>query len=188
MSPEHAAPVASVTKWHSTPGDILTAIQQAEAGVSALKGLGTVAGIQRAFTLDGRLVGDIGELIIARHYEIVENEKPKGHAHDLFAMVGDKKKGVQVKLRRAATTKIVFKYQPEVLIVLKFKKDWSEWQEVYHGSGSVITAGGVTINGDRRLLDKDDEPTNLGFTLAQLREHRSSDSSPELTPRSQGSD
>ena len=159
--------------WNDTPTDILNAIKRAQAGVSELQKLGTASGIDRKFTLDGRLVGDIGELVVARHFKIVEHEKPPGHAHDLYAMIGSKKLGVQVKLRREAKTgKIEFKYQPQVLIVLDFKKDWSQWRIVFHGSGTLIAHNGITI-GENSRLKNGKTPTQLGLSLAELeRQHQ----------------
>lgn len=159
--------------WNDTPTDILNAIKRAQTGVSELQKLGSASGIDRKFTLDGRLVGDIGELVVARHFKIVEHEKPPGHAHDLYAMIGAKKLGVQVKLRREAKTgKLEFKYQPQVLVILKFKKDWSQWQIVFHGSGRVIAGDGVTVAQDFRLKQGTKSVT-LNFSLAELeRQHQ----------------
>jgi Family of unknown function (DUF6998) len=174
-------------QWKKTPNDILEEIKKAEAAVSELQKIAVCSGITRKFTLDGRLVGDIGELIIARYFQIVKSEKPKGHAHDLFAKVGSKKLGVQVKLRREATTgKLEFKYQPEVLIVLGFKKDWSRWRFIFHGSGRVINSQAITVRaGDFRLM-KGKRAKLLKFSLEELEErHRGGKfSSPTLKLKS----
>jgi len=125
----------------------------AENAVRALQAIARTEGVERKFTLDGRLVGDIGELIVARFFEIVRNEKPAGHAHDLFAMVSGRKRGVQVKLRRESKTgRLEFKYQPEILISILFKKDWSQWRILYHGAGKAITAPGVVVGADLRFM------------------------------------
>jgi hypothetical protein len=173
---------SNVPQWNDTPSDIRKAIKRAEAGVAQLRKLSLASGIERKFTLDGRLVGDIGELIVARHYHIVPNAKPKDHAHDLYAMVHGRKLGVQVKLRREATGKLEFKHQPEVPIVLQFSKDWSRWREVYHGSGSVVARNGITVDKNHRLK-KGGRATTLGFSLEELRRQRPRRESSKLAPK-----
>lgn len=137
--------------WNRTPTDIWEAINLAQKGVAKLQKIGDALGIKRKFTLDGRLVGDIGELIVARYFKI-ENAKPKGHAHDLCAKINGKEVGVQVKLRCQARGKVGFKYRPQVLIVLEFTEEWSKWRIVFHGSGKVIRGKDITVGADHRLM------------------------------------
>ena len=108
-------------RWRKTPSDIRNAIKQTEKGVAELQRLANAAGLERKFTLDGRLVGNIGELIVFRHFKNIETAKTVGHVHDLNAVIGKKKVGIQVKLRRAAkTAKIEFKSRPDLLMALEF--------------------------------------------------------------------
>lgn len=128
-----------VYEWWKTPQDILQVLLTLEQSVSELEKIGHKDGLKRKFTLDGRLVGDVGELIVARHFRIVPNKKPEGHTHDLFAKIGKREYGVQVKLRRAAgNAKILFKSIPEILVVIYFKRDWSEWRMAYNGPGRIL--------------------------------------------------
>lgn len=148
-----------MSDWKKTPEDILNAIKKAEVGVEALQRLANAEKLDREFTLDGRLVGDIGELIVARHFDVLE-EKPKGHAHDLLAHINGKKLGVQVKLRRKTTRsgKIEFRRKPDILIVIQMSENWGEWRIVYHGSGDILFKIGakcvlpITANNEGRFM------------------------------------
>jgi hypothetical protein len=171
--------------WRPTPPDILAAIQRLEEAVGHLTVLGKSIGLDRKFTLDGRLVGDIGELIVARHYEVVKHDKPKGHAHDLFAMVDGKKVGVQVKLRREADGGFEMKFLPDVLIVLQFQGDWTRWREIYHGSGTVLLRDGLAVDADGRFLENGAK-TAVEFTMDQLRSWSRPEHLCMLTPKANG--
>jgi hypothetical protein len=178
------APKTNEKSWHPTPPDILAHIKTAERAVKRLQALAEKEGIERKFTLDGRLVGDIGELVVARYFEIVRNDKPSGHAHDLFATIKGLKRGVQVKLRREDKSgRLSFKYLPEVLIFLKFDSDWSRFQIVYHGSGDIIGNGAIETDEKRRFKAKgvvtEVSMTPLEFA-AQVEEHPHS--SLQMTP------
>jgi len=155
-------------RWRPTPAKILAAIRKAEAGVATLQNLGKKHGLMRKFTLDGRFVGDIGELLLCPAFRITPSEKPDGHAHDL---VGESDRGriqVQVKLRRASKRqRIEFKYKPECLVVIECTEDWRQWRIVYHGPGDVICGEGIEIDAQRRLL-KDGAKHILGLSMADL--------------------
>lgn len=82
------------------------------------------------FTLDGKLVGDIGEFYAVEHYAL-RLLPPGSHTHDARARDGRR---VQVK----ATQKpqgISLDTQPELLLVLLLKQDGS-FEEIYNGPGS----------------------------------------------------
>jgi len=160
--------------WRTTPDDILSAIRATEKGVARLQYLANAEQLHRKFTLDGRLVGDIGELIVFRSFKGIETTKTKGHVHDLIAIINKKKVGVQVKLRRAAkTAKLEFKSRPEVLLALQFDDDWSRWRVVFNGSGAVLRRRGVRTNRDRRF-NKNGSNTIVEMSLTALQTaHRS---------------
>jgi Family of unknown function (DUF6998) len=150
-------------RWRKTPSDIWNAIKQTEKGVAKLQRLANAAGLERKFTLDGRLVGDIGELIVFRHFKNIETAKTVGHVHDLNAVIGKKQVGVQVKLRRAAkTAKLEFKSRPDVLVALQFEEDWSRWRVLFNGSGTVVRRKGVKRGPKGRLKE------NGGNTTVEL--------------------
>jgi hypothetical protein len=155
-------------RWRKTPSDIRNAIKQTEKGVAELQRLANAAGLQRKFTLDGRLVGDIGELIVFRHFKNIETAKIVGHVHDLNAVIGKKKVGVQVKLRRAAkTAKLEFKSRPDLLMALQFEEDWSQWRVLFNGSGAVVRAKGIK-RGPKGRLRRDGRNTNVELSLKEL--------------------
>jgi hypothetical protein len=138
--------------WRATPPDILSAIRTTEKGVERLQWLANAEELHRKFTLDGRLVGDIGELVVFRSFKDIQTTKTTGHVHDLIALINRKEVGVQVKLRRAGkTAKLEFKSRPEVLLALQFDEDWSRWRVVFNGSGAVLKEKGVTLDGERRF-------------------------------------
>jgi hypothetical protein len=142
MEPVIAMAGKKAPTWRKMPKDILQVMQSLQKSVSRLGKIGQKDGLKRAFTLDGRLVGDVGELLVARHYQIVPHKKTKGHVHDLYGMVGKKELGVQVKLRRASpkSSSIEFKSIPQMLVVIECSPDWSLWRIVYHGSGKVLNS------------------------------------------------
>jgi len=171
MSAASTARESNGADWRETPEDILTILQEMEKSVAKLRELSVAAGMKRNFTLDGRLVGDIGELLVARHYEIVRNEKPKGYAHDLYAVVGGVRRGVQVKLRCEGGGDLEFKYGPDILIVLECSRDWTQWREVYHGDGSVVVGDGQSVGKDLRLY-KSGKRAVTTFSLEGMRHQR----------------
>ena len=96
-------------------------------GIRKLRG----AYAQRKFTIDGRLVGDIGEVIAATYYDLslYDNQKPD---HDGHTSTGRK---VQVK----ATFKesLTFSSVPEFYLGIKLFENGT-YEEIYNGPGKVI--------------------------------------------------
>ena len=125
----------STASW-PIPELISEALKNLQAAVDRLGG---IAGHQqKKFTLDGRLVGDIGEVIAAHYFEIeLTDSQEKGF--DATITKGANKGGqVEVKCRRMAKN-IEFKEQPEFLIVLRIDENDEKVELVYAGSGSVIS-------------------------------------------------
>ncbi len=99
----------------------------------------------RKFTLDGHLVGSLGEVIAAHDYNLVLLE-PSAKTHD--ALKGSKQ--IQVK---ATQGKSVAMYgEPEHLLVLKLLKNGTA-EEVYNGPGKPAwnNAGKLQKNGQRSI-------------------------------------
>lgn len=83
----------------------------------------------RPFTLDGHLVGSIGEVMAAYYYGI-ELYGASAKVHD--GEIAERK--VQIKI--TGQDKVVIKHEPEYLIVLYLRKN-GEIFEVYNGPGAA---------------------------------------------------
>ena len=98
----------------------------------------------RKFTIDGHLVGSIGEVIVAEHYglELLRNST---ETHDAVSADG---KNVQIKATQINRSSI--SSEPDYLIVIKIFSDGS-WEEVYNGPGKPVwdNAGKMQKNGQR---------------------------------------
>lgn len=91
----------------------------------------------KSFTLDGKLVGDIGEVLVADYYGLTlygDNEK----VYDGY-ITGDKSKQVQIK----ASFNNYFYFSkdlnniPQYFIAVQLKEDGT-FEEVYNGKGALI--------------------------------------------------
>lgn len=100
----------------------------------------------RKFTIDGHLVGSIGEVIVAEHYglELLPNST---ETHDAVSADG---KYVQIKATQINRTAI--SSEPDYLIVIKLFSDGS-WEEIYNGPGKPVwdNAGKMQKNGQRPI-------------------------------------
>jgi hypothetical protein len=85
----------------------------------------------RHFTLDGHLVGSIGEVLASYHYGIKLYEASAA-IHDGEAQDGRK---VQIKMTQGDT--IVISEQPDYLIALYMNRKTGEVQEIYNGPGEI---------------------------------------------------
>ncbi len=85
----------------------------------------------KEFTIDGRLVGDIGEVIAEKEYEVILYTKI---VKDYDAVTNDRKK-VQIK----ATFKdaLTFKKVPDYYLGLQINEDGT-YLEIYNGPGKYI--------------------------------------------------
>ena len=113
----------------------------------------------RHFTLDGHLVGSVGEVAAAYHYGI-ELFPPSTERHDGF--VGDR--NVQIKITQ--TENVLIGEEPEYLIVLYLARTGNIY-EVYNGPGVIPwkTPGKPDKRGYKHLrinklmsLDKETRP------------------------------
>ena len=100
----------------------------------------------RKFTIDGHLVGSIGEVIVAEHYglTLLPNSTK---THDALT---DDKKYVQIKATQVKSISI--SSEPDYVIVIKLFSDGS-WEEIYNGPGNLVwdAAGKMQKNGQRPI-------------------------------------
>ena len=100
----------------------------------------------RKFTIDGHLVGSIGEVIVAEHYglKLLPNST---ETHD--AVSAD---GKHVQIKSTQINRIAISSEPDYLIVIKLFLDGS-WEEVYNGPGKPVwdNAGKMQKNGQRPI-------------------------------------
>ncbi len=108
----------------------------------------------RAFTIDGRLVGDVGEVIAALEYDLVFHDVSQP-IHDATTLDG---RNVQIK----ATFKdsLTFKTVPDYYLGLKLYPD-GRHEEVFNGPGKVIY--------DRYSKRKGIGVVLLSFPVSELR-------------------
>jgi len=112
----------------------------------------------RRFSLDGKLVGDLGEVIAAEQYglELVKNPSTKGHDAIRVGADGSHNR-VEVKATQVETDRPVIAFSPTVLedppdelIVLVIQPDGSV-EEAYNGPASPILAK-LRGSGDRQRM------------------------------------
>lgn len=100
----------------------------------------------RKFTVDGHLVGSIGEVIVAEHYglSLLPNSTK---THDAVSKEG---KMVQIKATQVKGTSI--SSEPDHVIVIRILSDGS-CEEVYNGPGKPVwdNAGKMQKNGQRPI-------------------------------------
>ena len=108
--------------------DIGQALKAIFSGIERLK---NICKNDRQFTVDGRLVGDIGELIAAREFDIVLDKKSR-HTHDARTIDG---RDVQIK----ATFKesLTFGKRPILYLGLRLHKD-GRHDVIFNGPGEII--------------------------------------------------
>lgn len=100
----------------------------------------------RKFTIDGHLVGSIGEVIVAEHYGL----KLLPSSTETHDAVSTDEKYVQIKATQI--NRIAISSEPDYLIVIKLFSDGS-WEEVYNGPGKPVwdNAGKMQKNGQRPI-------------------------------------
>ena len=100
----------------------------------------------RKFTVDGHLVGSIGEVIVAEHYglELLPNSTK---THD--AKTSD---GKMVQIKATQVKGLAISSEPDYLIVIRLLSDGS-WEEIYNGPGKAAwdNAGKMQKNGQRPI-------------------------------------
>ncbi len=120
----------------------------------------------RKFTIDGHLVGSIGEVIVAEYYglTLLPNSTK---THD--AITAD---GKYVQIKATQVKGISISSEPDYIIVIKLFSDGS-WEEVYNGLGKPVwnNAGKMQKNGQRPI------------SLAKLRNLKDSVRKEQMIPR-----
>lgn len=100
----------------------------------------------RKFTLDGHLVGSIGEVLAAHHYDL------RLLAHSAERHDAEASDGRQVQVKATQTHRVSLRSEPEWLLVLSLNRDGS-FNEVYNGPGSAAwqNCGKRQKNGQRQI-------------------------------------
>jgi hypothetical protein len=90
---------------------------------------------KRNFTLDGKLVGDIGEVLVAQKYGLTLY--PENHpTHDAFEKTT--KRNIQIKSTfRGSTTYFPKTHFPDYFLVVKILPN-GDLEEIFNGPGSFI--------------------------------------------------
>jgi hypothetical protein len=89
---------------------------------------------KRKFTLDGRLVGDIGEVIIERDYDVILFDNME-KVHDGFS--GNKKVQIKATFKDSLTFPDKENKVPEYYIGIRLFNDGT-YEEIYNGPGINI--------------------------------------------------
>jgi hypothetical protein len=87
---------------------------------------------KRQFTIDGRLVGDIGEVIAERDYDL-ELDKSSKAKHD-----GTTPKGLRVQIKATFQSSLTFKGEEGLYLGLKLHRDGS-YEEIFNGPAKLIS-------------------------------------------------
>lgn len=109
----------------------------------------------RLFTIDGRLVGDVGEVIAGLEYDI-ELDEVSQKDHD--GHTGD---GRRVQVKATFKDSLTFKATPQLYLGLKLFPD-GRHEEVFNGPGQLIA--------DRYAHRKGIGDVLLSFPIAELRD------------------
>ena len=100
----------------------------------------------RKFSIDGHLLGSLGEVIAAEHYglTLLKNSFEKHDAID--------KQNRMVQIKATQINRIALSSEPDYLIVIQIAPDGS-WSEIYNGSGSRVwsNSGKMQKNGQRSV-------------------------------------
>ena len=101
----------------------------------------------RYFTLDGHLVGSIGE-VLASYYYNLKLLPPSSETHDAVSQDG---KLIQIKTTQI--NKVALSSNPEYLLVIKLLNDGS-FDEIYNGPGELVwnRTGKMQKNGQKYIL------------------------------------
>lgn len=109
----------------------------------------------RQFTIDGRLVGDIGEIIAAAEFDISLDETSQAK-HD-----GVTSDGRKVQIKATFKDSLTFRTEPDYYLGLRLFRD-GRHEVVFNGPGKVITAAFGHRQGFGEAL--------LSFPVSRLRE------------------
>ena len=108
--------------------DLQAALALIFEGIERLKRIAP----HRRFTIDGRLVGDIGEIIAAAEFDIRLDDVSQAR-HD--GVTGD---GRMVQIKATFQDSLTVRHEPELYLGLKLYPD-GRYEVVFNGPGSVLT-------------------------------------------------
>ena len=155
------------------PEHLCEAIQDLQAAVDNLS---KIAGHkQKKFTLDGRLIGDLGEVIAAHYFDLTLTETQEAGFDATIASGSFKGQHVEVKCRRKSTG-IGFDRVPKHLIALKILPGDQEVEVIYAGGGDVLKA----IRPTAPVSDEGKFTSLISVSTSQLGSHFSADSMANL--------
>lgn len=117
-------------------------------------------GISRRFTLDGRLLGDLGEVIAHQHFGIDLHETQKEGEDATCTISG---KTVELKLRRTGQ-QVFVKRATDILTVIYLSPETLRWGIVCNGPAKELLANAVWDAGPGRYCT-----TLTKLRLAHLR-------------------
>lgn len=124
----------------------------------------------REFTIDGRLVGDIGEVIAALEYDVILNDVSLP-GHD--AVTSD---GRRVQIKATFKDRLTFKTVPDFYLGFRLFRD-GRHEEIYNGPGDLIYKRYASRKGVGNIL--------LSFPLSELRRLSATVGSEARIPRKQ---
>jgi len=143
------------------PEKIAIALQNIQKAVDALV---EVAGHkQKRFTLDGRIIGDIGEILAAYYFDISLTENQKKGFDAVINSGANKGENVEIKCRKNSTI-MAFRSIPPFLIVIEISKTEDTFELVYAGPGSIL-------NDLKPNFLLSDDPYKVIFDIAHFRKH-----------------
>lgn len=123
---------------------------------------------EKAFTIDGRLVGDVGEVIAALEYE-VELYGVQTRVHD-----GEASDGRKVQIKATFKDKLSLTVVPDSYLGLQLFEDGAH-EEIFNGPGSMIAEKFSHRSGFGKK--------QLSFPVATLRELSKGVPSGQRVPR-----
>lgn len=113
--------------------DIVEGLRLIFQGIDVLQqGCGT----RHKFTIDGRLVGDIGELVAAREFRTALDAVSRPD-YDAVTEVEPGKTPVNVQIKAGFKDSLTFRRTPELYIGLRLSKDGAH-EVIFNGPGSII--------------------------------------------------
>lgn len=128
-------------KFNSLPIAISKEWVAIQSSIFSLKEAAAKIGVNREFTADGRLVGDLGELIAKCCYGINLTNKQK-NGHDGTVFIDGKEYTVEIKCRsKSSLIGFSMSNPPDLVLVLFLCAKTNEWTEVYNGPFTYIKNG-----------------------------------------------
>jgi hypothetical protein len=112
---------------------------------------------EKGFTLDGRLVGDIGEVIAEEHFQIKLHEKVKAY----YDAVTTYEPELNVQIKATFKDQLTYTHNPDYFIGIKLHKN-GDYDIVYNGPGKYIHEAFQHRKGIGKQL--------LSFPIEKLRE------------------